>query len=1105
MPITAYLAECQKLYAAGNATEHSYRPALQKLLAELMPQCQITNEPKRIACGAPDYIITRNDLPVGYIEAKDINLDLRHKTLQEQFNRYRSALDNLIITDYLYFEFYREGKLVAHIRLADALMGQIQPHPQQFAEFARLIENFAGYPGQTINSPATLARMMAAKARMMADVIAKALEQDAKSDETSELENYLQGFREHLLHDLDEKTFADLYAQTLAYGMFAARLYDTTPETFDRSEAARLLPKSNPFLRNLFTTISGERLDARIIWIVNALADIFRVADIADILKNFGKATQTADPFIHFYETFLSEYDPKLREVNGVWYTPQPAVQFIVRAIDHTLKTRLDIPHGLRDSGKTTVKVQIPSAKQSKGGGRKMQSAEKEIHRLQILDPATGTGTFLAEIIRHIHQSYAAQQGLWQSYAEQDLIPRLNGFELMMASYAVAHLKLDLVLQETGYRQPEKPCRFNVFLADSLEEHHPDTNTLFAQWLAAEANEANAVKRDTPVMVVLGNPPYYGESQNKGQWIMNLMEDYKQEPDGSGRLKERNSKWLNNDYIKFIRAAQHYIAKNGSGILAFINSNSYLDGLIHRGMRHNLIQTYDHIYILNLHGNSKKKETAPDGGKDENVFDITEGVCINLFIKTPGKKKKDTSAQIHYCDLYGRRQDKYAFLQHETLDSIPWQTLVPQAPDYFFVPQQADSQTRQDWLKGIELDKLFPVNSVGIVTARDHLTITDSREEMRRVLDEFSQMPAEQARTHFNLDKDVRDWSVAAAQKDVLDNDDDSRIVPVCYRPFDTRYTFFTGNSKGFHCMPRGKVMRHLSGKENIGLALCKQFKAGDTYQHCWISRHIMESSYVSNKTSEITSIFPLYLYPDQSSLNNGFNRHPNIDPAQLHTLCNQTGLAYRPAPDAEPQTLPQGSLQPKEVPVGKTSKAKTDAADSNAAQPDSFTPETLLDYIYAVLHSPAYRRRYAEFLKSGFPRIPNPENRSEFLRLAAIGSELRQWHTLQHPKADIAHFTTAFNSPNPDMQVDKPRYAPDPQNPNSGSVFWNATTGIQNVPATAWQFYIGGYQPAQKWLKDRKGKTLTAADIEHYQKIILALTRTIELMQQIDEAAQPM
>ena len=1073
MPITAYLAECQELYAAGNATEHSYRPALKELLVALMPQCQITNEPKRIACGAPDYIITRNDLPVGYIEAKDINLDLRHKTLQEQFNRYRSALDNLIITDYLYFEFYREGKLVAHIRLADALMGQIQPHPQQFAEFARLIENFAGYPGQTINSPATLARMMAAKARMMADVIAEALEQDAKSDETSELENYLQGFREHLLHDLDEKTFADLYAQTLAYGMFAARLYDTTPETFDRSEAARLLPKSNPFLRNLFTTISGERLDARIIWIVDALADIFRVADIADILKNFGKATQTADPFIHFYETFLSEYDPKLREINGVWYTPQATVQFIVRATDHALKNHLDIPQGLRDNSKTTIKIQVPAAKQTKGGGRKTVSADKEIHRLQILDPATGTGTFLAEIIRHIHQSYAAQQGLWQSYAEQDLIPRLNGFELMMASYAVAHLKLDLVLQETGYRQPENPRRFNVFLADSLEEHHPDTNTLFAQWLAAEANEANAVKRDTPVMVVLGNPPYYGESQNKGAWIMDLMEDYKQEPDGSGRLKERNSKWLNNDYIKFIRAAQHYIAKNGSGILAYINSNSYLDGLIHRGMRHNLIQTYDHIYILNLHGNSKKKETAPDGGKDENVFDITEGVCINLFIKTPGKKKKDTSAQIHYCDLYGRRQDKYAFLQQQTLDSIPWQTLQPQAPDYFFVPQQSDNQTRAEWHKGIELDKLFPVNSVGIVTAKDSVLIAENKK---------------------NLLEQVSDYYGIEADEDYARK--------ISYRPFDTRWVYFDTDKVE---RSREKVMQHLSGRENIGLIVGRQGQVVGNMP--WnlsfvISNQIIDFNVYYRGGGQI---FPLYLYSEQGSLNNGFACRPNIDPAQLHTLCNQTGLAYRPAPDAEAQTQPQSSLRPKEVPVGKTNKAKTDAADSNAAQPDSFTPETLLDYIYAVLHSPAYRRRYAEFLKSGFPRIPNPENRSEFLRLAAIGSELRQWHTLQHPQADIAHFITAFDSPEPDMQVDKPRYAPDSDTLETGSVYWNKTTCIRNVPAAAWQFYIGGYQPAQKWLKDRKGKTLTAADIEHYQKIILALTRTAELMQQIDEAAQPM
>ena len=551
-------------------------------------------------------------------------------------------------------------------------------------------------------------------------------------------------------------------------------------------------------------------------------------------------------------------------------------MQFIVRATDHALKNHLDIPQGLRDNSKTTIKIQVPAAKQTKGGGRKTVSADKEIHRLQILDPATGTGTFLAEIIRHIHQSYAAQQGLWQSYAEQDLIPRLNGFELMMASYAVAHLKLDLVLQETGYRQPEKPRRFNVFLADSLEEHHPDTNTLFAQWLAAEANEANAVKRDTPVMVVLGNPPYYGESQNKGAWIMDLMEDYKQEPDGSGRLKERNSKWLNNDYIKFIRAAQHYIAKNGSGILAFINSNSYLDGLIHRGMRHNLIQTYDHIYILNLHGNSKKKETAPDGGKDENVFDITEGVCINLFIKTPGKKKKDTSAQIHYCDLYGRRQDKYAFLQHETLDSIPWQTLVPQAPDYFFVPQQSDNQTRAEWHKGIELDKLFPVNSVGIVTAKDSVLIAENKK---------------------NLLEQVSDYYGIEADEDYARK--------ISYRPFDTRWVYFDTDKVE---RSREKVMQHLSGRENIGLIVGRQGQVVGNMP--WnlsfvISNQIIDFNVYYRGGGQI---FPLYLYSEQGSLNNGFIHRPNINPAQLQSLCNQTGLAYRPAPDAE--RSPRGENQ---------------------------------------------------------------------------------------------------------------------------------------------------------------------------------------------------
>ncbi len=1035
MPISKYLKECEQLYISGNATEHSYRPALQKLIKAIISSqsIEVTNEPKRIACGAPDYIITRNELPIGYIEAKDINIDLHHKTLNEQFTRYKSALDNLIITDYLYFEFYRNGIRIAHIRLADALLGKITPHPQKFDEFIQLIQTFIQYEGQKITSPAALASMMANKARMMADVIEKALHQDLHQEEKSELEHYLDGFREHLLHDLDAKKFADLYAQTLAYGMFAARLYDDTPETFDRSEAARLLPKSNPFLRNLFSTIAGERLDSRIVWIVDALADIFRVADIAAILQNFGKDTQTDDPFIHFYETFLAEYDASLRQQNGVWYTPQPAVQFIVRAIDEVLKTHLAIPQGLRDNSKTTIQVETSGGGKYAKAGRKRVSVDKEIHRLQILDPATGTGTFLAEIVRYIHQSYAKQQGLWQNYVEQDLIPRLNGFELMMASYAVAHLKLDLVFQETGFKQPDTPQRFNVFLADSLEEHHPDTNTLFAQWLSNEANAANAVKRDTPVMIVVGNPPYNGSSQNKGDWIMNLMDDYKKEPGSAEKLKERNSKWINNDYIKFLRYGQHYIAKNGNGVLAFINSNSYLDGLIFRGVRFNLLQTYDHIYILDLHGNSKKKETAPDGGKDENVFDITEGVCINIFVKTGAKKKKEQLAQVYHYDLYGKRKDiKYPFLKSHHLNEVAWQTLTPQAPDYFFVPKNTDAGLQAAYLQGIDLNRLFPVNSVGVVTAKDKILISEKKEILLAKVSDFYRIDA-----------------------------DNKLAEQINYRPFDNRWIYFDTDKVE---RSREKVMRHFLGGGNIGL-VTKRGGMELQAPPIFIANTISDFRYWSRPgMSGGDYVFPLYLYPenDQADISDGLKRRPNIDPAELQTLLHNTGLVFNP--------------------------------DNQSGDSNSLAPEQLFDYIYAVLHSPAYREQYAEFLKTDFPRIPNPVDKETFNRLVGLGKELRLWHTLTHPDADIVNFITEFDCTNPDMVVDKPRY-------EQGKVYWNKTAHLKKVPESVWLFYIGGYQPVQKWLKDRKGQSLSSQDLEHLQKMILALHETQKLMQQIDNA----
>lgn len=434
---------------------------------------------------------------------------------------------------------------------------------------------------------------MAGKARLLSGVIEKALMSDEINQENSTLKDQMGAFKKILIHDITPKEFADVYAQTIAYGMFAARLHDPDLATFSRQEAAELIPKSNPFLRKLFGYIAGPDIDDRIKWIVDNLVEIFLACNVEEILKNYGKSTKMEDPIIHFYETFLSEYDPKLRKARGVWYTPAPVVNFIVRAVDDILKTEFDLPQGLADNSKTKIKVDVQG-----------KQVEQEVHKVQILDPAAGTGTFLAEVIKHIHNKFVGQQGIWSNYVETHLLPRLNGFELLMASYAMAHLQLDLLLTETGYK-PSNNQRFRVYLTNSLEEQHPDTGTLFASWLSAEANEANYIKRDTPVMCVIGNPPYSGISSNNGEWINKLIEDYKY-IDGV-HFNERKH-WLNDDYVKFLRYGQHFIEKNGSGVLAFINPHGFLDNPTFRGMRWNLLKTYDKIYTIDLHGNSKKKK-----------------------------------------------------------------------------------------------------------------------------------------------------------------------------------------------------------------------------------------------------------------------------------------------------------------------------------------------------------------------------------------------------------------------------------------------------------------------------------------------------------------
>jgi predicted helicase len=1045
MTLEQYIDNINKRYKLGNATEHTFRGDLQQLIESLVPTIRATNEPKRQSCGAPDYILTKKDIPVGFIEAKDIgdkDLEGAKKTgNKEQFDRYKASLNNLIFTDYLDFHLYRDGQFVMKISIGEITPKGIKPLTENFSSFENFIKEFCTHVGQTIKSSKRLAEMMAGKARLLSEVIEKALTSDETNQEDSTLKDQMKAFKEILIHDITPKGFADVYAQTITYGMFAARLHDPTLPTFSRQEAFELIPKSNPFLKKLFGYIAGLELDERIKWIVDDLVSIFLACNVEDMLKSYGKSTKMEDPIIHFYEDFLSEYDPKLRKARGVWYTPQPVVNFIVRGVDDILKTEFDMPQGLADTSKTKIKI-----------NQQGKQIEQEVHKVQILDPATGTGTFLAEVVKHIHKKFEGQQGIWSNYVETHLLPRLNGFELLMASYAMAHLKLDLLLTETGYK-PTTNQRLRVYLTNSLEESHPDTGTLFANWLSTEANEANHIKRDTPVMCVIGNPPYSGISSNNGEWISNLIDDYKY-VDGV-HFNERKH-WLNDDYVKFLRYGQHFIEKNGSGVLAFINPHGFLDNPTFRGMRWHLLKTYDKIYTIDLHGNSKKKETAPDGSADVNVFDIMQGVAITVFIKT-GKKKTNELGKVFHFDLYGKREMKYDFLSENALQNIDFLELKPEKPYLFFVPKSTIGSANYD--KGFKVDEIFSNNNVGFVTAIDGFNISMSINESKSKINDILNLDENAWRLKYNRTKDAQSWQYKWAKTDAEKHKDfDFQVVN--YRPFDNRWTLYTGNSGGLYARPSLQIMKQFLKRNNIGLALCKQFKTGDNYYHAFISNRIFESSYVSNRTSEITSTFPLYLYPEtngQQTIGQGSERTPNLNIEIVNQIADKLGLTF-------------------------TNEKET----SN----DTFAPIDILDYIYAVLHSPTYREKYKEFLKIDFPRVPYPKDKDTFWQLVKLGGQIREIHLLESPS--VENYITQYPIDGDNVVV-KTKY-------ENGKVYINDTQYFDNVPQTAWNFFIGGYQPAQKWLKDRKDRKLEFDDILHYQKIIVALTETDRLMKEIDK-----
>lgn len=1086
-PLRDYLRQLERALKQGNATEHTHRPALQELLEALDDKIVATNEPKRSACGAPDYEVARrrDGLKLGHVEAKDIGGDLGAVERGDQLKRYLK-LPSLLLTDYLEFRWFVDGKKRETIRLGSvSAPGKITPASTEELDHARrvLIEFLSRHPAD-IGSAEELARRLADSTHVIRNLIVGAFQIGAASQQ---LRDWRGAFAATLLPELAESTdekreaaavneFADMFAQTLAYGLFSARVAGGASK-FTREKAQKLIPRTNPFLRTFFEQITGTALnDEPFAGFVEDLIQTLDHADLGRILEDFGKHERRRDPVVHFYETFLQAYDPRLRELRGVYYTPEPVVNYIVQSIDRLLKDRFGIKAGLADHAKLTAT--------RKEGDREITD---ETHRVLILDPATGTATFLYTVLDFIRTQFKKRNsaGQWGSYVHEHLLPRLFGFELLMAPYAVAHFKLGLALaamdEEPLFRQqwsyePRAHERVNIFLTNTLEDLERTAEQLGPlRALSDEANSAYEIKKHKPVLVVLGNPPYsnFGQ-QNRHPWILNLLEDYKR------GLNEKKLN-LNDDFIKFVRWAQWRIEQTGQGIVGYITNNVYLDGLTHRRMRECLLETFDEIYIVNLHGSAKKQETTPDGGKDDNVFDITVGVSIALFVKLPGvaadgcppqtaRKKKAGGvlpnaatpkplATVRYVDLWGRRADKYEWLDDHHTDNTKWKKLAPEAPDFYFVPR--DFSSKKDYEQGWSLVDVFPVSNNGFKTDRDELFLDFDRPTLEHRMRLFFRPElSPQFRSRFRV-VDSSSYDIEARR---LASSFNARALRQClYRPFDRRWIY---HDVGITSRPAEKVMRHFTAGENLGFVAARQTK-----EHFAVLATENLAGHKSCAAYDINTVFPLYLYPngklpeeDLFAHDNG--RRPNLSAEFIKDFCAILQVKF----------VPDGLGRPSRREIG---------------------PELIFHYAYAVFHSPTYRERYAEFLRADFPRLPLTSNYALFRLLCRHGGDLVDLHARGkgEPKG------ISFPVKDGDV-IEEVRYQP-PQGKEPGRVWINDKQYIEGVPEAAWTFPIGGYLPAQRWLKDRIGRALGFAEQEEYLRIIWALLQTKRLMGEIDAAIE--
>ena len=1020
--IQEYLSNLFKTFQKGDAREESYYEHLAAFVREYSQikrkkKIYITILPKKTEAGNPDFRVWDGKQKIiGYIEAKDLGSDLDRFENSEQIERYLSTFPNVILTNFTEFRLYRNGQRIDKVFIARPFVIKkisTLPTPENESKFFELLERFLDFSLPKAYSAKTLAIELAKRTKFLKDeIVTEELRKGTKS-----ILGFYEAFKEFLIAGISEDEFADLYSQTITYGLFAARI--RADKDFNRKLAFSYIPKSIGILRDVFKFISIEDLPTQMEIIIDDIAEVLSIADVKKILEQYYHEGKGSDPVLHFYETFLSVYDPQTRERRGVYYTPEPVVSFMVRSIHQILKDKFNISDGL---------------------------ASKSI---TLLDPAGGTLSFLAKAIETAVAEFQHKygKGAVKTLIKEHILQNYYAFELMMAPYAIGHMKMSFLLEELGYRMNDDE-RFKYYLTNTLEMKELDQSKFPGMSsLSLESHEAGKVKKEIPILVIMGNPPYSGHSSNIGEWITEAIKEYYKVDDKP--LGEKNPKWLQDDYVKFIRFAQWKIEQVGEGVLSFITNHSYLDNPTFRGMRQSLMKSFDEIYILDLHGNSLKKEKAPDGGKDENVFDIQQGVAIAFYIKYKNSKTKS----VFHHEVYGLRENKYDWLNKHNIKNVKWKRIEPKKEFYLFIPQ--DRTLQRIYQSFYKITDIFPVNSVGIVTSRDSFVIDIDKKQLERRIRQFIDPKVDSVilKITYGL-KEKRDWKIEERRKN-LRNDEEwqNAFAQILYRPFDVRWIFYHDEMIE---RSRRYIMKHML-KENKGLIMSRQLDKSVAVS-AFVTNIMIDAHSITTAIS-ISYLFPLYIYHEEEKKRSKSYSQMMLFEPQVNYLSKQ--------PNINPDLF---------------EKLKQNFGRK-------VTPEEIFYYIYAILYSNTYRSRYAEFLKIDFPRIPITKNYRLFIKLSKLGNQLVDLHLLK--SKDLEKTDSKFPKDGSN-KIEKLKY-------ENGKVWINKEQYFDGVKEEVWQYQIGGYQVCEKWLKDRIDRTFTLDEIQTYCKIVTALSKTIELQKEID------